>query len=102
MLAHERLVVIGGANQHVGVIDRRDVVQYDGRIALEPPQLRSLHGRALKRRAEIRRRHRQYVARKCVCILTSDHVTRRKQRLFRQSLSELHVPRTARLGDLAV
>ena len=54
MLEYERFVVWLRASEDVNVIRRPDVTEDNGRIPLQPPELRPLHRRAFIRGAELR------------------------------------------------
>ena len=63
MLAHERLRIVEGAREHVDVVAGADVGQHEGRVALEPTELRALRRRLAARAAEILLRHPEDVPR---------------------------------------
>ena len=54
MLGYERSVGLLCASDDVNVIRRPDVTEDNGRIPLQPPELRPLHRRAFERGAELR------------------------------------------------
>ena len=100
VLADERLVVVERAREHLDVVGRADVPEHDGRVALQPAQLRALHRTAPERRAELRLRHLQDVARERPRILAREHLARRELRSL-EFLRESGIPRADGLGHVA-
>src|SRR5688500_12912991 len=78
VLAHERLVVVERAREHVDVALVTDVAEHHGRVALQSAKLRALHRRALEGRAELLLRHRQQLARERPRIAPGERLARRE------------------------
>jgi len=57
VLAHQRVRDVERTREHVGVVARPDVAQHHGGVALQPPELCTLHRRAPERRRELILRH---------------------------------------------
>ena len=80
---------------------RADVSEHHRRVAHQTAQLRALHGTPLERRAELVLCQRQNIARERRRILANEELSRGERRSRGQFPSELHIPRTHILTDVA-
>jgi hypothetical protein len=74
VLAHEGLGIVERTGEGVDIARIADVAEHHRRVALEPPQLRALHRRALERGAELCLRHPEQFPRERPRILLGDRL----------------------------